>query len=93
MRHYSLFALIPGVAGGLLTSAAAIILSTPFGSLGLADYEPMKPEFNLPVWVAIAGIVIPALIYYIAALLRVRRLLSEDTVKLLAGQVGNDGKS
>ena len=92
MRHYSLFALIPGVIGGLLTSVAALILSTPFGSLGLADYEPMKPEFHLPVWVAVAGVVIPALIYY-AAMLRVRRLLSEDTVKLLAGQVGNDAKS
>ena len=93
MRHYSLFALIPGVIGGLLTSVAALILSTPFGSLGLADYEPMKPEFHLPVWVAVAGVVIPALIYYFAAMLRVRRLLSEDTVKLFAGQVGNDAKS
>lgn len=93
MRHYSLFALIPGVAGGVLTSVAALILSGPFGSLGLADYEPMKPEFHLPVWVAVAGVVIPALIYYAAAMLRVRSLLSEDTVKLLAGQVGNDSKS
>ena len=93
MRHYSLFALIPGVVGGLLTSVAALILSTPFGSLGLADYEPMKPEFHLPIWVAVAGVVIPALIYYAAAMLRVRRLLSEDTVKLLAGQVGCDAKS
>lgn len=93
IRHYSLFALIPGVVGGLLTSAAALILSTPFGSLGLADYEPMRPAFHLPLWVAVAGVVVPALIYYAAAMLRVRRLLSEDTVKLLAGQVGNDGRS
>ena len=93
MRHYSLFALIPGVVGGLLTSVAALILSASFGSLGLADYEPMKPEFHLPVWVAVAGVVIPALIYYFAAMLRVRRLLSEDTVRLLAGQVGCDAKS
>ncbi|MBQ7500394.1 MAG: ABC transporter permease, partial [Clostridia bacterium] len=93
MRHYSMFALIPGVVGGLLTSAAALILSAPFGSLGLADYEPMKPQFHLPLWVAAAGVVIPAFIYYIAAMLRVRMLLSEDTVKLLAGQVGNDAKS
>lgn len=93
MRHYSLFALIPGVIGGFMTSVAAMILSTPFGSLGLADYEPMKPEFHLSVRVAAAGIVIPALIYYIAAMLRVRRLLAADTVKLLAGQVGNDAKS
>ena len=90
MRHYSLFALIPGVIGGLLTSVAALILAKPFGSLGLADYEPMKPDFRLPVWVAVAGVVIPALIYYIAAMVRVHRLLRADTVRLLAGQVGND---
>jgi putative ABC transport system permease protein len=93
MRHYSLYAVIPGVVGGLLTSVAALILARPFGSLGLADYEPMKPEFTLPVWVAIAGVVIPTAIYYAAAMLRVRKLLKADTVALLSGKVGADAKS
>ena len=86
MTHYSLFAVIPGILGGLLTSAAALLLAEPFGSLGLADYEPMTPDFTLPLWVAAAGVVIPTLIYFTAAMLRVRRLLREDTVRLLAGQ-------
>lgn len=93
MRHYSLYAVIPGVIGGLLTSVAALILARPFGSLGLADYEPMKPEFTLPVWVAVAGVVIPTAIYYAAAMLRVRKLLKADTVDLLSGKVGADAKS
>ena len=93
MRHYSLYAVIPGVIGGLLTSVAALILARPFGSLGLADYEPMKPDFTLPVWVAIAGVVIPTAIYYAAAMLRVRKLLKADTVALLSGKVGADAKS
>ena len=93
MRHYSLYAVIPGIVGGLLTSVAALILARPFGSLGLADYEPMKPEFTLPVWVAIAGVVIPTAIYYAAAMLRVRKLLKADTVALLSGKVGADAKS
>ena len=93
MRHYSLFALIPGIAGGLLTAAGALLLAEPFGSLGLADYEPMKPAFTLPLWVAVSGVVIPSAIYYVSAMLRVRRLLREDTVRLLAGQVGSDGRS
>ena len=93
MHHYSLFAVIPGVVGGVLTSVAALALAKPFGSLGLADYEPMRPAFTLPLWVAAAGVVIPTLIYYAAAMLRVRRLLREDTVRLLAGQVGSDGRS
>ncbi|MBQ6043532.1 MAG: FtsX-like permease family protein [Clostridia bacterium] len=93
MRHYSLYAVIPGVVGGLLTSVAALILARPFGSLGLADYEPMKPDFTLPVWVAVEGVVIPTAIYYAAAMLRVRKLLKADTVALLSGKVGADAKS
>jgi len=93
MRHYSLFAVIPGIVGGLLTSLAALLLAKPFGSLGLADYEPMRPEFTLPVWVAAAGVVIPTLIYFVAAMLRVRKLLKADTVDLLSGKVGADAKS
>ena len=93
MRHYSLFAVIPGLVGGTLTAVAALALAKPFGAVGLADYEPMKPAFRLPIPVALAGIVIPTAIYYIASMLRVRALLQADTVALLAGAVGNDGKS
>lgn len=93
MRHYSLYAVIPGIVGGLLTSVAALILARPFGSLGLADYEPMKPAFTLPVWVAVAGVALPTAIYYAAAMLRVRKLLKADTVALLSGKVGADAKS
>ena len=93
MRHYSLFAVIPGLVGGVLTSAAALILEKPFGRIGLADYEPMTPDFSLPLWAAAAGVAVPTLIYFSSAMLRVRKLLKEDTVKLLAGQVGNDGRN
>ncbi len=93
MRHYSLFAVIPGLVGGTLTAVASLALAKPFGAIGLADYEPMKPEFRLPIWVALAGIIIPTAIYYVASMLRVRALLQADTVALLAGAVGNDGKS
>ncbi len=93
MLHYSLFAVIPGVVGGLLTAAAALILARPFGSIGLADYEPMRPDFTLPVWIAAAGVVVPTLIYFAAAMLRVRSLLKVETVRLLSGQVGSDAKS
>ncbi|MBQ6661270.1 MAG: ABC transporter permease [Lachnospiraceae bacterium] len=93
MRHYSLFAVIPGALGGLLTAVLSLLLAEPFGKIGLADYEPMKPDFRLPLWVAVAGIVIPTAIYYISSMLRVRALLQADTVELLAGAVGNDGKS
>ena len=42
---------------------------------------------------AAAGVAAPTLIYFAAAMLRVRKLLKTDTVKLLSGQVGNDARS
>lgn len=93
MLHYSLLAVIPGLAGGILMAVAAELLSDWFGGLGLADYEPMQPEFNLPIMIAIAGIIIPTLIYFIAALLKVKKLLKHDTVELLSGAVGTQSKT
>ncbi|NLT08501.1 MAG: ABC transporter permease, partial [Ruminococcus sp.] len=93
MLHYSLLAVIPGLVGGVLMTAAAAFLSDWFGGLGLADYEPMQPEFRLPVVIAIAGIVIPTAIYFIAALLKVKKLLKHDTVELLSGAVGTQSKT
>ena len=93
MWHYSLFAVIPGIVGGLLTAMASLLLAQPFGEIGLADYEPMQATFHLPLWIAIAGIVIPTLIYWICALLKIHRLLKKDTVALLNGAVGKDAKS
>ena len=71
MLHYSLLAVIPGFIGGLLMTATAAGLAQWFGGLGLADYEPMQPEFNLPVSIALAGIIVPTIIYFIAAPLKV----------------------
>lgn len=91
--HYSLFAVIPGLIGGVLTSVLALILVKPFGSIGLADYEPFSPTFTLPVWIALAGVVVPTLIYWLCGILKIRKLLKRDTVELLGNKVGNDGKA
>ncbi|MBR1824611.1 MAG: ABC transporter permease [Ruminococcus sp.] len=93
MLHYSLLAVIPGLVGGVLMAAAAELLSDWFGGLGLADYEPMQPEFKLPILIALAGIVVPTLIYFIAAMLKVKKLLKHDTVELLSGSVGTQSKT
>lgn len=93
MLHYSLLAVIPGIVGGALMTVAAAVLSDWFGSIGLADYEPMQPEFRLPILIALAGIIIPTVIYFIAALLKVKKLLRHDTVELLSGAVGTQSKT
>ncbi|MBR1624803.1 MAG: ABC transporter permease, partial [Clostridia bacterium] len=91
--HYSIFALIPGIIGGALTTVLAFVLAGPFGKIGLADYEPLQPAFTLPVWVALTAILIPTVIYWLCAVVKVRRMLQRDTVDLLNNKVGNEGKN
>lgn len=84
-RHYAGFAAIPGIIGGVLTSVITAAVVQPYGELGLTDYEPMRISCSLSWYVAVLGIVIPTVMYILAALLSVRRLLRQNTVLLLSG--------
>lgn len=92
MMHYAGFAAIPGILGGVLSAVFCTICAQSFGEMGLADYEPMKVQFSLNPFVALIGVVIPTLMYVIAALLSVRKLLKQDTVLLLSGNAGDKKK-
>lgn len=93
MLHYTGFAVIPGLAGGILSYLLAAIFAQPYGEMGLSDYEPMRAVFSLSPIIGIIGIIIPTLMYAIAALAAVRRLLKNDTVTLLNGNAGGDKSS
>ena len=90
-RHYAGFAAIPGIIGGVLTSVITAAVVQPYGELGLTDYEPMRISCSLSWYVAVLGIVIPTVMYILAALLSVRRLLRQNTVLLLNGS-GDEGR-
>lgn len=92
MKHYAGFAAIPGILGGVLSAVVCTICAQSFGEMGLADYEPMKVKFSLNPLVALIGVVVPTLMYVIAALLSVRKLLKQDTVLLLSGNAGGKKK-
>ncbi len=85
MRHYAGFAALPGLAGGILTAVISAAAAQPLGEMGLADYEPMRVVGHLRPLDAVLGIAVPTLMYVLAALLSVRRLLKKDTVLLLNG--------
>lgn len=89
-RHYAGFAAIPGIIGGVLTSVVTAAVAQPYGELGLTDYEPMRISCSLSWYAAVLGIVIPTVMYVLAALLSVRRLLRQNTVLLLNGS-GDEG--
>ena len=83
--HYAGFAAIPGIIGGVLTSVITAAVVQPYGELGLTDYEPMRISCSLSWYAAVLGIAVPAVMYILAALLSVRRLLRQNTVLLLSG--------
>ena len=84
-RHYAGFAAMPGNIGGVLTSVVTAVAAQPYGELGLTDYEPMRISCSLSWYAAVSGIAVPAVMYVLAALLSVRRLLRQNTVLLLNG--------
>lgn len=85
MLHYAGFAAIPGLVGGILTTGISAAAAQPFSEMGLQDYEPMRVTGQLNLPEAVLGIGIPTVLYVIAALLSVRKLLQKDTVLLLNG--------
>jgi putative ABC transport system permease protein len=92
MGHYTGFAVLPGLIGGILTAVISVIAAQPMAEMGLSDYEPMRLVGHLNPLIAVLGIVVPTVMYALAALLSVRRLLTKDTVLLLNGNADGDKK-
>ncbi|MBQ8781985.1 MAG: FtsX-like permease family protein [Oscillospiraceae bacterium] len=92
MLHYAGFAMIPGLLGGIFAAVLSMIFAQPFGEIGLMDYEPMRIKCSLDPIAAILGIVIPTVMYVLAAMSSVNKLLKKDTVLLLNGNSDRSGK-
>ena len=92
MMHYAGFAAIPGLAGGILTAVISAVAAQPFSEMGLQDYEPMHVTGHLNLPDAVFGVAVPTVLYVIAALLSVRKLLKKDTVLLLNGNADGGKK-
>lgn len=92
MLHYAGFAMIPGLLGGAFAVLFAKIFAQPFGEVGLQDYEPMRIQCQLEVVPAILSVVIPTILYVLAAINSVNKLLKKDTVLLLNGNAESGEK-
>lgn len=90
MRHYTGFAVIPGVLGGVFSVVMSLIFAQPFGKVGLQDYEPMRIECHVNPIAAILAVIVPTAMYVLAALRAVNKLLKKDTVLLLNGNSSKD---
>ena len=86
--HYSGFAGIPGIVGGILTTFVVWLFADDYGALGLMDYEPIQATFELGIGQMLMGIFIPTLMYCLSSAYTVHRLLKNDITTLLAGSAG-----
>lgn len=93
MLHYAGFAMIPGLLGGILASLFTALFAQSLGEVCLADYEPMRIECHMEPVTAMLGIIIPTVMYVLAAMHSVNKLLKKDTVLLLNGNAEQGEKS
>lgn len=93
MLHYGIMALIPGILGGVLMGVVTVLIADNFGAFATESFEPIKPDFSVPVYILILGAVIPTLLYFVAALLVTRKTLKNNIVTLLSGAAGTKSKS
>jgi len=93
MLHYAGFAMIPGILGGIFSTVLSVLFAQPFGELCLADYEPMRIECHMEVLPAVLGIIVPTLMYVLAAMRSVNKLLKKDAVLLLNGNAEQGERS
>lgn len=84
MLHYAGFAMIPGLFGGVFAVLLTMIFAQPFGEVCLADYEPMRIQCHLGPIAVVLGIIVPTLMYILAAMRSVNKLLKKDIVLLLS---------
>ncbi len=92
MLHYAGFAMIPGLLGGGLASLFTVMFAQAFGEVCLMDYEPMPIKCHLAPAAALIGIIVPTIMYIIAALYSVNKLLKNDIVLLLNGNCDQNKK-
>lgn len=92
MLHYAGFAMLPGLFGGIFAVVLSAIFAQPFGEVGLQDYEPMRIQCQVDPLAAVIAIVVPTLMYVLAAMRAVNKLLKKDTVLLLSGNSDQDKK-
>ena len=93
MLHYAGFAMLPGIFGGVFAAILTMIFAQPFGELCLADYEPMRIVCKLNPVAVLLGVIVPTIMYMLAAMHSVSKLMKKDTVLLMNGNAEQGEKS
>lgn len=83
IKHYTIFAMIPGVLGGLLGVLVSYLSIQPMAEYIAIDFEPIPLEYTLNNSAAVVCLFIPAIVYILTAKVVVAKLLKYSTVQML----------
>ena len=93
IRHYVKYALIPGVIGSLFGLLLAVPLTGVFARFYIDnDYERMEYQLSWDIPSVVIALVVPAILYCMAAAIVTGRLLRRPAVELL-NHTGAQGKT
>lgn len=92
IRHYGVYAVIPGFAGSVMGAALSFLLIQPFCRVFVTDYEMINYDMRIHWPSLLIALFAPSVLYLITSILAVGRLLRKNTVLLLAGNAFGDQK-
>jgi putative ABC transport system permease protein len=92
LRHYAIYAIIPGVLGSILGILLSVWLIKPVVIYFSSDFETLNYHASLDVYTLLIAVITPTLLYILASFLTLGRLLNKNTVLLLAGTAFGEKK-
>jgi putative ABC transport system permease protein len=92
IKHYSVYAILPGLIGSIIGIIFGAIFLKPFTLYMATDFETINYVAELHIASLIISLVMPALLYFLTAMWIVRRLLRKNTVQMLTGGADSDKK-
>jgi len=91
MAHYIMYALIPSVLGDILGAFGCIPFSKLFSMYMFSFAEHVEYNVDIPIMIFIIALLIPPIVYCLAAFIVIGKCMKTDVVMLLKG--GGKGKT
>lgn len=92
LRHYAMYAVIPGVLGSLIGVLISGLLLDQFVAFFASDCEKINYDASFQGLALLIALIVPALMYILASVLTLSRLLRKNTVMLLSGTAMGEQK-
>lgn len=90
VRHYLIYSSIPAVIGSVLGIVLGFVLTGPFSDFYFGDFETLPHKISPNVPSVVVSAVVPFVLFSLVTVYVVRKLLKQDTVKLIHGMVGKN---